>query len=638
MRKQVVPNAIDKTSWTRRNGLGRGLVVMSMLALILSGVLAHGRSNAVAEASYARPVNTAVDAPLASIDSATGKLTYRLYANAGEAEVAVNLLPDFSHAGYRGGGTALPVSSDIPVIVTLEPVAGDNFEPIQSALDAVGAGPLDARGVRGAVLLKAGSYPVSKTLTISRGGVVLRGEGPGADGTIVQSINRSTNNVIVELKGPAASNQGSRLPAPAAVARRTPIAQDRVPVGSNRVVVGSARGYAPGDRIAIVRTPNENWLGSKALDTAQYGWTATQYVVAQERNVIAVDGDALIVDIPLVDSILQEFGGGQVYRIDTAKRIREVGLENLRLQGADVDDPGQRDRAFTGVQLSNIEDSWVRDVTVGFVSHGFVAGRGSRGNTLQDVAFLDANFIVTGGNHYAFYFTGGQQNLFQRCYAKKARHAFVSGSAVAGPNVFLDCLAENSENNSGPHHRWATGTLFDNVRDDRLDVENRTNSGTGHGWAGAQQMFWNSSAKAWVLQAPPFAMNWAVGMEGTPSKGRWSADEQEGLADSSGTAAAPRSLYLQQLQDRLGPEAVAAVALPAQRSGRIWDALSVGRERSVPIHSAVRRPSPRNTNRTTASAATRVLPSSVSRSSGRSISRKTARKLWNSGRIKDRRS
>ena len=37
-----------------------------------------------------------------------------------------------------------------------------------------------------------------------------------------------------------------------------------------------------------------------------------------------------------------------------------------------------------------------------------------------------------------------------------------------------------------------------------------TDSGSGHGWAGAQQMLWNSELEEFVLQAPPFAMNWSV--------------------------------------------------------------------------------------------------------------------------------
>ena len=47
-----------------------------------------------------------------------------------------------------------------------------------------------------------------------------------------------------------------------------------------------------------------------------------------------------------------------------------------------------------------------------------------------------------------------------------------------------------------------------------------------------------------------------------------------GIFESSEGPVVPRSLYLQQLEDRLGPDAVEAITLPAQRKGRIWDLLS----------------------------------------------------------------
>lgn len=193
---------------------------------------------------------------------------------------------------------------------------------------------------------------------------------------------------------------------------------------------------------------------------------------------------------------------------------------------------------------------------------------------MQDVAFIDPDFLVEGGQHYAFDFKGAGQNFFQRCYANEARHAVTSGSRATGPNVFLDCLAENSTNDSGPHHRWATGTLFDNVKDSLLRVQNRTTAGTGHGWAGAQQLLWNSDLDEYVLQTPPFAMNWAVGVVGTRIDGSFSPDEADGIIESAGTRVAIRSLYLQQLEDRLGAQAVVNITLPAQRSGEIWGALS----------------------------------------------------------------
>src|SRR5947209_18476347 len=62
---------------------------------------------------------------------------------------------DFSHAGYMGGGVALPT---VAVQKTVEPSGGDDTARIQAALDEVAASPLKD-GFRGAVLLAPGVYP-----------------------------------------------------------------------------------------------------------------------------------------------------------------------------------------------------------------------------------------------------------------------------------------------------------------------------------------------------------------------------------------------------------------------------------------------------------------------------------------------
>jgi hypothetical protein len=85
-------------------------------------------------------------------------------------------LPDFSHAGYRGGGIAIP---DVPVMKTISPVAGDNTKHIQDAIDYVGSLALNSSGLRGALLLEAGEYPIDGSLFVKYDGVVLRGVGDG---------------------------------------------------------------------------------------------------------------------------------------------------------------------------------------------------------------------------------------------------------------------------------------------------------------------------------------------------------------------------------------------------------------------------------------------------------------------------
>ena len=51
-----------------------------------------------------------------------------------------NTIPDFSHAGYEGGGKSIP---SVSIKETVWPVAGDNTANLQAAIDRVSALPLD---------------------------------------------------------------------------------------------------------------------------------------------------------------------------------------------------------------------------------------------------------------------------------------------------------------------------------------------------------------------------------------------------------------------------------------------------------------------------------------------------------------
>jgi hypothetical protein len=185
-------------------------------------------------------------------------------------------------------------------------------------------------------------------------------------------------------------------------------------------------------------------------------------------------------------------------------------------------------------------------------------GNLSKWITVQDSRSESPISTIQGSRRYAFNI-GGQQCLVQRCYSDEGRHDFVQGGTVAGPNVFHDCRSEHAHSESGPHHRWSVGTLFDNVSVDgengAIEVINRGDSGTGHGWAGANMVLWNSDAPNLVVETAPTARNWAIGCSGDRG-----GSNSASYFDSHGTRMALRSLYLRQLEDRLGAQAVANIA------------------------------------------------------------------------------
>src|SRR5215212_5815161 len=106
-----------------------------------------------------------------------------------------DFIPDFSQVGYKTGNVPLPNTAGgvtVPVKQTIFPGAAgvDMTATIQTAINAVGNLAQDANGFRGAVLLKAGNYPIATQLTIAKSGVVLMGEGNSnsATGTRLEGI------------------------------------------------------------------------------------------------------------------------------------------------------------------------------------------------------------------------------------------------------------------------------------------------------------------------------------------------------------------------------------------------------------------------------------------------------------------
>jgi hypothetical protein len=301
----------------------------------------------------------------------------------------------------------------------------------------------------------------------------------------------------------------------------------------------------------------------------QYGWTTTQYRTTFERQVVAVQGNMLTLNIPIVDPVEQAYGGADLYRSNVTGRIRECGVENLRLESDFISDTSEN-HGWVAIYMARVENSWVKNVVAKYFGNTCVSILGSsRFNTVEDCAMIDPKSITTGGRKYSFNMDGyATGNLFQRCMTWGGRHDYVSGARVTGPNVFLDCVAENTFDDIGPHHRWSTGLLFDNIYGGRMRVQNRGASGTGHGWAGAQTMFWNcrSVKSDFEVESPPTARNWGIGCIGL-------VQVNTGYWESWGTHVLPRSLYLQQLEERMGAQAVQNIATPQQLQNLLRDSL-----------------------------------------------------------------
>ena len=143
----------------------------------------------------------------------------------------------------------------------------------------------------------------------------------------------------------------------------------------------------------------------------------------------------------------------------------------------------------------------------------------------------------------------------------------ITGARNQGPNVVLDSVFHGN-GHIQPHQRWSTGFLVDStsVPEGGIDLRNRGEMGTGHGWTMGWGVVWNSSAASLVIQNPPGSANWSIGNSGLeltePMKiiGQRRSDAgpdlPQGFIQSPGQPVSPASLYRQQLSERLGIAAI----------------------------------------------------------------------------------
>src|SRR5690606_4644166 len=130
-----------------------------------------------------------------------------------------------------------------------------------------------------------------------------------------------------------------------------------------------------------------------------------------------------------------------------------------------------------------------------------------------------------------------------------------------------DGYAATSFNETGPHHRSASGTLYDNIYSGIIAARNRVGSGSGHGRSGAFNMFWNCKADISLkIENPQGAVNWLVGGVGNVAGDTYTA--------SIGHPVEPRSLFIEQLTKRIGEAKVRDIVTAQQLNGSIWNDLN----------------------------------------------------------------
>ena len=471
-----------------------------------------------------------------------GRLVY-------SADLKGNVVPDFSAVGYMNSEVPIPT---VGVVLTVNPVAGDNLSNVQNAINQVAAMPLDANGFRGAILFNAGTYNISDTVTITASGIVLRGVGFNGSGTNFIATKTSQHTLFTFIGGfGTAYNSTSTT--------RKAITNSYVPIGTKQITVASGHTFAIGDKVFVHRIPNDAWinlLGMNLLSTIDplaVNWTAGAYDMDSERKIVNINGNVISLDAPIMDVIDPVYSTGELVKF-TDSRIQKCGIENMKISSTYTSSTDEN-HGWEAVSFDKIYNSWAKNLEVYYFGYSAVhINSDASFITVDNCKMLDAKSTIDGGRRYSFNIDG-QRSLVQNCTTRNGRHDYVNGSRTCGPNVFYNSTATIQNSDIGPHHRWATGILFDNLTGNgSMDVQNRLVMGSGHGWSGGQIMFWNCNAARMAIQDPPGdEINWAIGCICPDITGVGDATtEPIGVIQSQGTRIlAIPSLFIAQLNDRL---------------------------------------------------------------------------------------
>jgi len=570
--------------------------VCSVCVALLSTVLTGASSVAFAAPPDASDLPAGGASSLISIGP-NGRLLYA-------ADEDGNRICDFSYAGYKNGGVAIP---DVPVRATVSPSGGDDTKRIQQAVDRVGALPLDENGFRGAILLKRGKYAITDTIYLKHSGVVVRGEGAGFGGTWIYHkppvADRTLDHYIhypQPERGiiPTFLTHGGKVE----TNKLADVIDPLVPAGTDRLHVSTLEGISDGDEVVVLCRHTQKWVDALRL---RKHWKPEQFALKFPRVGKSVhrETNEIVLNVSITSRIDREGGyaKGEIHTVRKDGRLTNVGLEDiLLLSSYDRSLRGKKDYFIDehhpnyAFRFYGVRDGWMRRCVGFFYSCGLVSTGGSQHLTIEDCAMLDGVSTDTPVHHTGtrkYYFNAqGEMLLFQRCYSRYARHAYI-GNGPYGGTVFLDCYGERDHLPSEWHQRWGHGHLFDNLYTEApastlgFDDDNPI----GHGQRAAFSLWWNcfvDNKRVWeadvrVNTQLPHCRNY---MNGIVHQGSDEVNHlhgmsvgEPGVVESLGRFVEPRSLYLKQLEERLGEEAVCAVATDTQLSekhGVVWKQLS----------------------------------------------------------------
>ena len=455
------------------------------------------------------PVNAQLVAPV------DNKLVYSEYNEQGDK------IGDFSYAGFCKGEYNLPEISNLPVALEIAPTGtGDDTGMLQDAIDKVYNEATDDR--MKVIKLKAGTYNINKKGIVVKSGIVLLGEGQGPTGTILFAKD-PVQYIPVKITGAA----------PKKIEESAPVTDEYIKAGTKTINVSEedAKKFKVGDLITVFQ-PSTNEL-SEAIgmmgiinvynnDTS---WEKGEFDSKSERTITAINGTEITLDYSLFLPSKKALTPSYIYKTDDSGKVKNVGIENLRIVSYYNGSPTDESHATTAISISNAKNIYIRNVSAKHFYQSLVSSAtNAKQVTVTGCSSLEPVSTVAGSRRYSFAAsTSAEQILYTGNYSYDGRHDFETSLTVTGPIAYVDNVIDMSNTASETHGTWSTGVLFDNLYQINngsqgfFAMANRGIYGTSlsQGWSAASSVMWNCLGTTMIAHTlPETYQNFMVGVWG----------------------------------------------------------------------------------------------------------------------------
>jgi parallel beta helix pectate lyase-like protein len=316
-------------------------------------------------------------------------------------------------------------------------IKGDgDFTSLQPAIDA-----LPAAG--GKIFVKAGTYPITSTITITGSNVQIQGEGMGITAFVGASA-MTGNTPILQIHN---STVGTAQALLADTMRGETTLQ---------ISAADAASFNPGDYVLLYSDKEvDTEVTAKhageikqitAVDTASGVLTVDDqifdaYTVAESANVIRI---TMLQNITLTDfSITTEAASSTL----TAGFTRFQFIENVQVQRIEVHD------AFnTGIHLLSVRNAKISDCYIHHISdvtpprnehYGIVVGAASQNVSISGCRFSHTRHAITTGSSSGTNLNGVQRNIvIANCTSMLADTAHFDTHQPVENITFIGCVAD----------------------------------------------------------------------------------------------------------------------------------------------------------------------------------------------------